>query len=65
MKFLGSNSKGQLGTIGKTVEDTVLMLNSHSETLMKTVAAADALFNAHTQLVTMFTSDLIRELALP
>ena len=60
--------RGQLGRVAKTVEGTVLVLNSHSETLMKTVAA-DTLLSvlkvdyAHTQLVTMLMSNLIRDIS--
>jgi len=58
----------QLGTVAKTVEGTVLVLNSHTGTLMKTVAAEDTLLSvlkvyyAHTQLVTMLMSDRIRKM---
>ena len=50
------------------MEGTVLVLNSHRETL-KTVAAEDTLLSvlkvdyANTQLVTMLMSDLIRDVS--
>lgn len=60
---------GQIATVGRTVEGTVVVLNSHSEALMKTTAAVDMLLSvlqvdyAHTQLATMLMSDLIRDIS--
>ena len=58
----------QLETLGKTLQGTVLVLNTHGETLLKTVSAVDTLLSvlsvdyAHTQLVTMLMSDMIRDI---
>lgn len=57
----------QMEAIEKNVQGTVFVLNTHSETLLKTIGAVDTLLSvlqvdyAHTQLVTMLMSDMLRD----
>ncbi len=54
--------------IGKTVQGTVLVLNTQSKALLKTTGAVDTLLSvlqvyyAHMQLVTLVISDMLRDI---
>lgn len=58
----------QLQTIGQTAQGTVLVVNTHSETLNKTLRAVNSLLSvvqvdyAHTQLVNSLMSDMLRDI---
>lgn len=61
--------RDQLQTIGQTVQGTVLVLNTHSEMLRKTLGTVNTLLSvlqvdyAHTQLVSMLMSDMLRDIS--
>ncbi|CAJ1057627.1 uncharacterized protein LOC125802183 [Xyrichtys novacula] len=59
----------QLQTIGQTVKGTVLVVNTHTEVLNKTLRAVNSLLSvvkveyAHTMLLNMLMSDMLREIS--
>lgn len=59
----------QLQTLGQSLQGTILIVNTHSEALNKTIRTVDLLLSiiavdyAHTQLVSLLMSDMTRDIA--